>query len=228
MESLPSRNFLISRRVSASIFVFIVLTNVCSGQKAPVSPWSLLEAGLKDKSASQRAAALRVLGLIPNNPHPAELAEKALQDRSTGVRAAAATALGQMRASAAAPALKLALNDKELPVVMAAAQALHLLNDPDCYEVYYEFLTGERKDDSSMVSQELKVLRDPKQVAQMGLNEGIGFVPFAGIPWEAYRTISKDKKGGLAARAALISALGPDPDPRANEVLAQAGNGSAR
>lgn len=215
----------ITRMVGSSIpFFFILLTAVSGAQAASTDAWPLLEAGLGDKSSGQRLAAVRTLGLIPNDPHAAELAEKALQDRNPAVRAAAATALGQMRAFKANAALKQALHDKDLHVVLASAHALHLLDDPACYEVYYSFLTGERKDDSGMISQQMKVFRDPKQVAQMGVNEGIGFVPFAGIPWEAWQTISKDKKGGLAAKAALISALGPDPDPRANEVLLQATN----
>jgi hypothetical protein len=36
----------------------------------------------------------------------------------------------------------------------------------------------------------------------VGFNEGIGYMPFAGIAWEAWQTIMKDKKDGAAARAA--------------------------
>lgn len=102
--------------------------------------------------------------------------------------------------------LKDALNDKQLTLVMAAVHALLLLNDPACYDVYYTVFTGERKNNSGMIAQELKVVRDPKQVAEMGFNEGIGYVPLVGIPWEASQTIMKDGKlrsGGEARHACL-------------------------
>lgn len=188
-------------------------------QTTPDQAWPVLEAGLAQKHASQRLVAVRVLGLLPNDPRAAELAEKALRDSNPAVRAAAATALGQMHADGADAALKQALNDTQLPVVMAAAHALRLLNDPACYEVYYQVFTGERKDNSGMVAQEMKVIHDPKQVAEMGLSEGIGYAPFAGIGWEAFQTIMKDKKNGVAAKAALISALATDPDVRTNQLL---------
>jgi len=205
-----------------TVVACVILTfssTLCGAQTAPTKAWAVLETGLQQKSASQRVAAVRVLGLIQKDPHAAELAEKALKDSNANVRAAAATALGQMHASGADAELKQALNDKQLPVVMAAAHALRLLNDPACYDVYYAVLTGERKNDSSMVSQEMKTLHDPKQVAEMGFNEGIGYVPFAGMGWEALQTIMKDRKSGAAAKAALISALATDPDTRVNKVL---------
>lgn len=58
-----------------------------------------------------------------------------------------------------------------------AAHALQSLHDPACYGVYYAFLTGERKDNSSMVGQEMEALHDPRQVGEMGFSESIGFVP---------------------------------------------------
>jgi hypothetical protein len=37
----------------------------------------------------------------------------------------------------------------------------------------------------------MQILHDPKQLAQMAFNEGIGYVPFSGIPypteWPLYR-----------------------------------------
>lgn len=199
--------------------ILIVASVVCSAQPGPAKSWSVLEAGLQEKSVSGRVTAVRVLGLIHEDPHAAELAENALKDSNASVRAAAATALGQMHATAAEKALKQALSDKQLSVVLAAAHALQLLNDPACYEVYYEILTGERKDNSGMVAQEMKTLRDPKQLAQMGFAEGIGFVPFASMGWEAEQTITKDRKSGTAARVALVSALATDPDHRVDTVL---------
>ena len=200
----------------------LFLTVASYAQTNTTRAWSLLEAGSEEKNSSLRLAAVRVLGLIPDDPNAVELAEKALNDPNALVRAAAATALGQMHASGADAALKQALKDKQLRVVMAAAHSLRLLNDPACYDAYYAILTGDRKNDTSMIAQEMTVLHDPKQLAEMGFNEGIGYVPFAGMGWEAVQTIMKDRKNGAAAKAALISALATDPDARTGKLLVAA------
>jgi HEAT repeat protein len=218
------RNRMLTTQGFGSLILILIIFLSTANSRAQVvsNPgWPLLEAGLAQENPTQRLGAVRVLGLIPDDSHAAELAEKALQDPNSSVRAAAATSLGQMHAQRADRALKQALNDKKLAVVLAAAHALRLLNDPACYEVYYAVFTGGRKNDSGMIAQEMKVLHDPKQVAAMGLNEGIGFVPFAGIGWEAFQTIMKDKKSGVAAKAALISVLATDPDARTNELLVE-------
>jgi len=205
--------------VSTLLLTFVVPTAACCSQTPTPSAWPFLQAGLNDKHSGSRIAAVRVLGLIPNDPHAADLAEKALRDKNSAVRAAAATALGQMHVPGTDASLRQALNDKSLSVVMAAAHALRSLNDPVAYQVYYEVYTGERKNDTGMIAQEMKVLHDPKLLAEMGFNEGIGYVPFAGIGWEAWQTIVKDKKEGAAARAALISVLATDPAPRTGRLL---------
>lgn len=219
-KSTPKKNAF--RRYALMLTIKIVINafsiQACA-QTAANQGWTVLETALGQKSFAQRLGAVRVLGLIPDDPHAAELAEKALKDKSSAVRVAAATSLGKMHASGADARLKEALNDKSLPVVMAAAHALCLLNDPKCYDVYYEVFTGERKNNTSMIAQEMQVLHDPKQLAQMGFSEGIGYVPFAGIGWEAFQTIMKDKKSGVAAKAALISALATDPEARTGKLL---------
>jgi HEAT repeat protein len=202
-----------------ALFVLTFLTAACCAQTATNSSWAVLEAGLGQKSSSQRLGAIKVLGLIRDDSHAIELAEAALKDKNSSVRTAAATSLGQMHATGGDASLKEALNDKNLLVVMAAAHALCLLNDPACYDVYYEVYTGERKNNSGMIAQEMQIIHNPKQLAQMGFNEGIGFVPFAGIPWEAMQTIMKDRKSGTAAKAALIAALATDPEGRTGKLL---------
>jgi len=204
-----------------ALFVLTLLTAACYAQTATNSSWAVLEAGLGQKSSTQRLGAIRVLGLIPDDPHSVELAEAALKDTNSSVRTAAATSLGRMHATGANASLKGALNDKNLSVVMAAAHALCLLNDPACYDVYYEVYTGERKNNSGMIAQELQIIHNPKQLAQMGFNEGIGYIPFAGIPWEAVQTIMKDRKSGTAAKAALIAALATDPERRTGKLLVE-------
>jgi HEAT repeat protein len=219
------RQILTMRRVRRSVLILIIkgfigiLTVPSCAQIGSSQGWNLLTSGLEKKSAGERLAAVKALEFIPDDPHAVEVAEKALKDNNSSVRAAAATALGQMRASEADASLKQALSDNNLSVVMAAAHALCLMNDPACYDAYYEIYTGERKNDSGMIAQEMKVLHDPKQLAQIGFNEGIGFIPYSGIPSEAWQTIMKDRKSGAAAKAALISALATDPDARTNKVL---------
>jgi hypothetical protein len=186
-----------------AILLLILLTAACCAQTVAKPGWSVLEAGLAQKSAGQRLAAVRVLGLISDDPHAAELAETALKDKNSSVRTAAATSLGQMHATGVDASLKQALNDKNLSVVMASAHALRLLNDPACYDAYYEIFTGERKNDAGMISQEMKVFHDPRQVARMGFNEGIGYVPFAGMPWEALQTIMKDRKERRSCKSCI-------------------------
>jgi HEAT repeat protein len=205
--------------VSSMMLMCVLLSGSSDAQTASNSAWPILEAGLQQKKVGQRVAAVRVLGFIPDDPHTVELAEKALQDKNSTVRAAAAKALGLMHASAADTELKQALEDKDLAVVMAAAHALSLLNDPACYDVYYAVYTGARKNDEGMIAQEMKTLHDPKQLVEMGVDEGIGFLPYAGDGWEAYQTIMKDKKDGAAAKAALLISLAKDPDPRTNKLL---------
>ena len=202
-----------------ALLILVLLTAAGCAQTVTNPGWSVLEAGLAQKSVGQRLASVRVLGLISDDPHAAELAETALKDRNSSVRTAAATSLGQMHATGANASLNEALNDKNLSVVMAAAHALCLLTDPAGYDVYYEVYTGERKNNSGMIAQEMQILHHPKQLAQMGLNEGIGYIPFAGIPWEAMQTIMKDRKSATAARAALIAALATDPERRTGKLL---------
>lgn len=204
--------------VVIKLLISVFTVQACA-QTAADPAWSLLEASLTQKSAARRVVAVRVLGHIPNDPHAIELAEKALKDKSSSVRTAAATSLGEMHASSADSSLKAVLNDKNFSVVMAAAHALLLLKDRVSYDVYYEVYTGERKNNSGMIAQETQILHDPKQLAQMAFSEGIGYVPFSGIPWGAYQTIMKDRKGGVAAKAALLSALATDPEARSGKLL---------
>ena len=125
-----SEKMLTSERFAARYLMFLVnaLINVFAlpacAQTVANGGWHLLEDGLGQKNTGQRLAAVRVLGLIPDDPHATELAEKALTDKNSSVRAAAATSLGHMRASGVHASLEEALNDKNLSVVMAAAHAL--------------------------------------------------------------------------------------------------------
>ena len=135
------------------------------------------------------------------------------------MRSAAAAALGDMRSRSSIPKLRAATDDKDPSVALAAAHALILLKDDSGYDVYYEVLAGDRKIGKGLLAQAAG-LRDPTKLAEIGFQEGIGFIPFAGMGWKAFKTI---RKGDTSpARAAAATILANDPDPRTTEALANA------
>jgi hypothetical protein len=83
------------------------------------------------------------------------------------------------------------MHDHDPAVALAAAHSLNLMLDNSAYEVYYEILNGERKAGKGLIASQTSMLRDPKQVAEFGFEEGIGFVPFASIGWGAIKAIRK-------------------------------------
>jgi hypothetical protein len=182
--------------------------------------WGILTEGMEGKNTGERSTAVRVLGLLPGDAEAAELAEDALGDEKAEVRAAAATALGQMGSQRSVAKLEEALNDKETSVVLAAASSLVLLKDKRGYEVYYAVLTGQRKTGQGLVAEQMKTLKDPKKMAEFGFEEGLGFVPFAGMGYTAFKMLTKDDASPVRAAAAKM--LTNDPDPASGEALGDA------
>lgn len=174
--------------------------------------WDLLLSGTKDDNTNKRATAVRVLSLVTGETRAEALATHALSDSKPPVRVAAAIALGELHAKSAIPKLEEALDDKEPVVALAAAHALLTMKDSLAYEVYYEILTGERKGNKSLVAGQLDTLKDPKKMAVLGFQEGIGFVPFASMGYSAVRTIVKDDSSPVRAAAARVLADDPDSD----------------
>ena len=181
--------------------------------------WDLLKSGLTDDTTDKRATAVRVLSLLTGETRAVTLACDALSDPKPQVRAAAAIALGELHAKSAIPKLREALSDKEPIVVLAAAHSLLTMKDTTAYQVYYEILTGERKGSKGLVAGELDTLRDPKKMALLGFQEGIGFVPFVGMGYTAMRTIVKDDSSPVRAAAARV--LADDRDPDIDDALVQ-------
>src|SRR5215472_9964476 len=159
------------RKLVSCVFVVCVSELLSFAQDADdiKSPrhraWDLLvTASLSDRSAD-RIDGLRALGLLRDNTGARQFAEYALRDHHPDVRRAAATALGQMHAKESIPKLEAALSDKEVPVVMAAAQALRELKaEKQAYAIYYDLLTGERKSDDGLIARQLKTQKDPNPV----------------------------------------------------------------
>jgi len=183
--------------------------------------WDILQKAVSAKSAEERANVAAALGLIPENPRAREMAECLLKDRKPEVRLAAATALGQMHDKESIPNLEQALQDHNIPVVMAAAKSLSLLQDSgSADEVYIELLTGERKSGEGLIAQQIAMLHNRKKLEEIGFSEGIGFVPFAGIAWHVYRTVHKENPNPVRAIAATY--LAHDHDPASARALVRA------
>jgi hypothetical protein len=109
------------------------------------------------------------------------------------------------------------LDDPDPSVALAAAHALDLMHDDSAYGVYYEVLTGERKTGKGLIASQTAILKDPKKMAQLGFEQGVGFIPFAGIGWEAFKVIRKDDSSPVRAAAAKV--LANDPDPAVTRAL---------
>ena len=223
-----------SRPQSISILAltvpFLLITGFSQGQTSSTqSPsqqaWELLKSGAGSKSSDARRAAIGALGIVGKDRRVVKLAEEALKDEKPEVRTAAASALGQMQSSGSTPKLIAAMNDKETAVALAAAQSLVRMKNEKGYDVYYQVLTGQRKSGKGAISSELDTLKDPKKLAQMGFEEGIGFMPFGGMGLEAFRVL----RGGsdAAVRAAAAKILADDPEPTAATALSDAAGDSS-
>jgi HEAT repeat protein len=215
---------------AAQIVICILLAGSLMPSVAQVAPdietprhraWSMLQTAAVSKRTSERMNGIRALGLIRDNSVARKMAEDALKDPKPTVREAAATALGKMQATESISRLQQALSDHKIPVVMAAAHSLRELHDStSAYEVYYDLLTGERKSDDGVIAQQLQTLKNPKELAKIGFSEGIGYVPFAGIGWDAWRTMHR--KDPNPVRAVAATYLAHDPDPATTKALANA------
>jgi HEAT repeat protein len=210
-------------RCLAVLFLGLPLIQRLALAQAPADKaWTVLQSGLADKSAGERAIAVRMLGLLENDPKASELALKALSDEKPEVRSAAADALGQMNAKLAAPKLaEVVLSDeKEVSVILACARSMIALGDNRGYSVYYAILTGERKSGGSLLDDQKKMLSDPKKMAQFGFEQGIGFVPFGGLAYGGFKMLTKDDASPVRSAAAKV--LTKDPDPKTGEALVNA------
>jgi HEAT repeat protein len=210
-------------KATALAVVFLLMTGVQTrGEGAPRDrAWEIIRASAAEKNYEKRAAAVRVLALLPGETQAQEIAEKAAVDDKPDVRAAAATALGEIQGPASVEILHKLLTDKDPSVVIAAASALHPSKDAGSYEAYYEFLTGERKTGGGMVDTQMKTFKDPKKLAEFGVEQGMGFVPFAGgAAVTIYTMMRTDDVSPVRAVAAKM--LTNDPDPASGKALVKA------
>ena len=187
--------------------------------------WLILHDGLAFNNTEKRVKAVTALGLMKGNAVAEKLATAALEDEKGDVRAAAAAALGSMHAVHAKAPLEAALDDKEPAVVLAAANSLLLLKDSDfAYDVYYGVLTGTVRTNKGVVKEQikdqLKILHDKKKIAELGLEQGVGFIPYGGIGYGVVKTLVKSDNSPV--RAAAARKLAHDPDPASAKALVAA------
>jgi HEAT repeat protein len=201
------------------VFAAVSLSDDASSLNPNQQAWRVLNVGLTSQKASPRVEAVKALSLVSHNRMAERLAMKALGDDDAKVRTAAAATLGQLHATAAIPSLKEALEDKDPAVMVAAAYSLFVLGDKSAYGIYYAILMGEKKASEGMIQSQLDRLKDPKHVAQLGLSEGLGFVPYGGMGMEAYKQIMKRNAAPVRASAARF--LAHDPDPIVEDALVQ-------
>jgi HEAT repeat protein len=210
-----------------AIVIAIGTAAACFAQEAATAvknpkdqAWSVLYTGLADSNVPKRTTAVQVLGLLPDDAKAKEAALEALKDDKPEVRAAAAQSLGDMKAKDTTEQLYEMFNDNDAGVVIAAARSLIALGDNRGYNVYYAVLTGERKSGQGLKEEQKKMLHDPKKLAQFGFEQGIGFIPFAGLGYGAFKMVTKDTTSPVLAAAALM--LVKDPDPKSGQALANA------
>ena len=187
--------------------------------------WEILHAGLAFEGTEKRVKAITALGLMKGNSEAEKLATDALNDSKGDVRAAAATALGAMQARRAKPDLEAALDDNEPAVVLAAANSLLLLKDTNfAYDVYYGVLTGTMRTNNGVVKEQIKeqmkILHDKKKIAELGLEQGVGFIPYGGLGYGVVKTLVKNDNSPV--RAAAAKKLAHDPDPVTAKALVDA------
>jgi HEAT repeat protein len=190
-------------------------------QTPSTNAWRILEQGVANKRAAKRANAVHALRLLSHNPRAQEMADRLLADPDANVRAAAARALGPTGAVSSIPKLKALLSDTEPKVVLAAAHSLYLLGDrKEVYDIDLDLLTGERKSADGFVTSQLQELHDLRAVAGMGLETGVGFLPFGGEAYEVVKRIRKDDR--TPVRVAAAKELARDRDPAIDSALTEA------
>jgi len=199
------------------LILFVIAGSLSPDAVSVDRAWTILRDGLDSKTAAKRQKAVHALALLQRNARAREWAENALADSNADVRAEAADSLGAMDAQSSRAKLRKALNDNEIKVALAAANALYTLKDPAAYEVFYSILTGERKSSAGLVQSQLNTLKDPKAMEKLAFQTGIGFVPFGGMTYEAWKTVTHDDTSPI--RAAAAEKLARDPDPKSRAAL---------
>jgi HEAT repeats len=207
------------RTISVALLLGM-LVRVGIAQPPDDNAWSTLNGGLTNKGWEKRARAVALLSELEGNKKAEKAAITALKDDKDEVRGAAAQALGDMRAKTAVPELMGMMTDRTPVIILAAAHSLIVLGDNRGYGAFYAVLTGQTKTGTSLTDQQKKILKDPKKMTGLGLQVGMGFVPFGGLAMGGFKMLGKDDTSPVLAAAALT--LAKDTDPRSGQALADA------
>jgi len=173
--------------------------------------WDVLKQGLAEKNPEKRRQAVTAIGSIGLSTEAIHEVEGMLKDPDQLVRQTAAATLGQMKAKAAIPALKTALDDDSAEVAFAAAKALWEMGDNSGRDLIEDVLTGQQKASQGGMSGAMRdakrKMHDPKALAMMGFKEASGALlgPF-NIGVVAAEQAFKDGGGGHRALSATMLA----------------------
>src|SRR3954454_24717974 len=214
------------RRVS----VFAVLVSVwisavfADDGTAQPSAWAQIDRGLKSGDFEHRRQALVALSTIDgSNDDAVRRVEAAVHDSDARGRQQAGRTLCQMKATAAIPALKEALDDHG-EVAFAAAKALTDLGDSSGRDMLIAVLAGDRRATpgltTNMIREAQRRVKHPEGMILMGAEDAAGtmFGP-AGMGLTAITEVAHLKSKGSPARAAAAAYLAKDPDPYAVTLL---------
>src|SRR5579872_7066370 len=112
---------------------------------SPAEAWKMLSDSAESDKMRDRSDAISALTILGGDRRADDLVSEALDDKDESIRMLAVTSLGDMKARAAIPKLKAALDDKSPQVSFAAAQALWKMGDKSGRGIFYDVLVGERK-----------------------------------------------------------------------------------
>ena len=212
--------------ITVMVLGWLVLGTPCpslatEGPSVRDEAWGILDAGVQRKSADRRAEAIAALGVAAGDKRALNILEECLQDPRPEVRTTAVAALGDMNAKSSLPKIKALLSDSDAKTTLAIAAVLKKFGDPKGSEIYYELVTGERKNGQKLTDG----IKDRKGLEKMGVETAIGFAPFGGVASGAYGYISHSSQSGAIAYVTAINALAEDSDPQVREALVQAAFG---
>ena len=217
-----------AKGISAAIAACVLLAGIASAQNQSPQQlaWSILQAGATNTNSQQRVTAITALADITADPKAVTMAEQALQDENSDVRAAAATTLGALKSTSSIPALEKALRDTDPTVTLSAAKALVEMNNEEGYNTYYAVATGQAKGGQGLVGSEQKelsnLMHNPKDLAETAFEQGIGFVPFGGLGFGAFKAIHDSGQNAIVVKATAYKMIAKDPDPQSGKALVNA------